>query len=488
MNTITLGMRNAFRNAVRSLSIIVILGISIGLSLVMLIAHQAVGTKIADAKSSIGNTITIAPAGFSQFSQANNALTTTELGKVSSINHVTNVTEILTDRLTTIGSTQPSFGKFGNTSSNSTNNQTSLKSPTTINLNGNSGGGQHFFISGGESGSGLPTSFSLPITIVGTNSPTDLGNDTAGTVTITSGKMIGGSSNTNDAMVSQSMASKNNLKVGSTFTAYGKTLTVAGIFKSSTQAGADDIVVSLPAEQRLSGQSGVVTSAIATVDSVDNLSATTTAIKNALGSNADVTNSQTQVNQTIQPLNSVKTITLYSLVGAVIAGSLIILMTMIMIVRERRREIGILKAIGASDARVIFQFMSEAVTLTIAGAVIGIVIGVVGSNPVTNTLVSNAANSTTTSTQMTAGPGGGRFGMNGGGAQPNFTVRSTTGRSFFGRNANSLGNSFRDVHANVGWSILAYGLGAAILIAIIGSTLAGWLIARVRPSEVLRSE
>jgi putative ABC transport system permease protein len=485
MNTITLGMRNAFRNTTRSISIIVILGLSIGLSLVMLIANQAVGQKIAQAKSSIGNTITISPAGFSQFSQANNALTTSQLDKVSSLPHVTNVTEALTDRLTTIGSTQPSFGKFGGSSSNSTSNQTSLKSPTTVNLKSRS-----VFVNGGDTSS-IPSSFSLPITIIGTNNPTDLGNlaSGSGTITVTGGKTIDGSDDTNNAMVSQSMAGKNGLKVGSTFKAYNKTLTVAGIFKSSTQTGGDAVIVSLPAEQRLSGQSGDVTSAVATVDSVDNLSATTSAIKSALGSSADVTNSETQVNQSIQPLNSVKNITLYSLIGAVIAGSVIILLTMIMIVRERRREIGILKAIGASDARVIFQFMSEAVTLTIVGALIGIIIGIIGSSPVTNTLVSSASNSATSSSSQTAGPGGGRgpgFSASGGG--PNFSGRSTTGRSFLGRNTNSLSNSIKNVHANVGASILAYGFGAAVLIAIIGSSLAGWLIARVRPSEVMRTE
>jgi putative ABC transport system permease protein len=487
MNVVTMGIRNAFRNMVRSLSIILILGLSIGLSLTMLIAHQAVGQKIADAKSSIGNTISISPAGFNAFSSANNALTVSQLDKVKSISHVTGVTETLTDRLTTIGSAQPSFGRFD--SSANSNNQTSLKSPVKVNVNGNgtgAGGGFHVFINGGGS---LPSNFSPPVSIVGTNNPTSLGNLAgAGTITVTSGKMINGTSDTNDAMVSAGMASKNNLKVGSTFTAYGKTLTVAGIYKSSTEAGANDIIVSLPAEQRLSGQSGDVTSAIAAVDSVDNLSSTTTAIKNTLGSNADVTNSQDQVNQTIQPLNSVKSIALYSLIGAVIAGSVIILLTMIMIVRERRREIGILKAIGASDARVIFQFMSEAVTLTVAGALIGIVIGVIGSNPVTNTLVNNASNASSASNAATfTGPGGASVSV-GGGAGPAFRTRSTTGRNFFGRNANSLTNSVRNVHANVGWSILAYGLGAAVLIAVIGSSLAGWLIARVRPSEVLRSE
>lgn len=486
MNTITLGVRNAFRNATRSLSIIIILGLSIGLSLTMLIAHQAVGQKIAQAKSSIGNAITIAPAGFSQFSQANNSLTTDQLSKVKTLSHITGVTETLTDRLTTVG-TDTTFGRFSDSSN--TNNQTSLKSPINVSINNDSGRGMHVFISGGGN---LPTNFSPPISIVGTNDPQSLGN-LAGEgvpITITNGKYINGASDTNDANISQSMASKNNLKVGSTFTAYGKTLTVAGIFKSSTQAGDNDIVVSLPAEQRLSGETNDVTNAIATVDSVDNLSSVTTAIKNALGSSADVTNAQDAVNQSIQPLNSVKNIAFYSLIGAVIAGSVIVLLTMVMVVRERRREIGILKAIGASNIRVILQFMSEAVTLTVAGAVIGVIIGVIGGNPVTNTLVTNASNSSSTNNTQMMGPAGiarSRMDVNGTGFKT-FGTRPTNGSGLFGRNANGLRNSLSNIRTNVGWSILAWGLGAAVLIAVIGSAFAGWLIARVRPSEVMRAE
>jgi len=480
MNFITFGVRNAFRNMIRSAAIILILGLSIGLCLVMLIAHQAVSNKISSVKSSIGNTITIAPAGFSSFSQANNSLTTSELSKVQSLAHVTSIDETLTDRLTTAGDVS-SFSAFSG--STSSNNTTSLTSPTTLNANGNgsfSGGGARLFISGGGQSGGqfqLPTNFSLPITITGTTDPTQL-NGTS--LTISSGKAIDGSVDTDNAMISSAMASKNSLSVGSTFTAYTTTMTVAAIFTSSTQAGNDNVIVALPTEQRLSSQSGDVTSAVATVDSLDNLTSVTNAIKNTLGSSADVTSSEDQANATVQPLNSVKSIALYCLIGAVIAGSVIVLMVMIMIVRERRREIGILKAIGASNLRVILQFMSEALTFTIAGAVIGLIIGVAAGGPVTQTLVSDNSNGSSTSLQVN-GPGG----------TTNVNIRGGSGGGGFLRRSFGLGgirSNLSDIKTDIGFSILGYGFGAAIIIALVGSASAGWMIARVRPSEVMRTE
>ena len=477
MNTITLGVRNAFRNLVRSVSIIFILGLSIGLCLVMLVAHQAVGAKITDVKASIGNTVTISPAGFNSFSQANNALTTDSLSKVGSLPHVTNLTENLTDRLTTVGSPQPSFGRFSDEANS--NSQTSLTSPVTLNSNNSaSGPGFKVFVNGGGS---LPANFSLPIPIVGTTDPTKLDSNDA---VLKSGKMIDGSKDSNNAIVSTSMANKNNLKIGSTFTAYSQTMTVVGIFDAGNEAANSTIVVSLPALQRLTSQSGAVTSAIATADSLDNLSSVTAAIKNTLGSSADVQSAEDEANAAVQPLQNVQGISMVSLIGAIVAGSIIILLTMIMIVRERRREIGILKAIGASNARVIFQFMAEAVTLTLIGALVGVIIGVAGGNPVTNMLVTSSNITPTVNASAPSGGFGQRFR---GGGEGGFAARPVTG-NFFQRGGNGLANSAHNITTNVGWSILGYGLLAALVIAAVGSALAGWMIARVKPYEVMRAE
>lgn len=483
MNVITRGFRNAFRNSIRAISIVVILGLSIGLALTMLVARQAVNQKIQSVKSTIGNTITIAPAGFSSFSSVNNSLTTSELSKVASLPHVANVNETLTDRLTTIGSTQPTIGISN--SSNSNNGQTSLTSPITFNVNG--AGGGHFFFSGGAAGGSssgtIPTNFTPPITITGTTNPTSLSGTN---LNITSGKTISGTSNSNVALISSAMASKNSLKVGSTFTAYGTTLTVAGIFTSSNQADNNNVIVSLPTEQTLSGQTSDVTSAIATVDSLDNLSSVTTAIKNTLGSTADVTSAETQADATVQPLNSVKNVSLFSLIGAVIAGAVIILLNMIMIVRERRREVGVLKAIGASNIRIMVQFITEAITFTLLGAIIGLIIGVVGGNPVTKLLVNNT--NTTTSATTTAGPGL-SVSVNGGSGNGPVTTTRGNGGGFLNRiGGRSAVNSFKNIHAVIGWGILLDGLAAAVIIALVGSAISSVLISRIRPAEVMRTE
>ncbi|HEY2003530.1 MAG TPA: ABC transporter permease [Candidatus Saccharimonadia bacterium] len=462
MSTVSRGVRNAFRNNIRSGGVTVILALSVGLALVMLLSLKTVQARITSVKANLGNTISISPAGFSNFSDANNALTTAQLDKVKQVPHVTKLVETLQDRLPTTGSSTPSFGRFADTGSNST---TSLTSPVKLNAGGNGGsggGGGRVFIRGGGQ---LPAGFTPPVSVLGTTDPTSLSDQS---ITIKSGSAIDGSKDTSQALISTDMASKNNLKVGSTFQAYNATITVAGIFDSGSNGGQGNTVIfALPTIQRLSGQAGDVTSATATVDTVDNLASTTTAVQNALGSgNADVQNAQQQVTQAVQPLENIKTVSLYSLIGALVAGSVIIFLTMLMIVRERRREIGVLKAIGASNVTIAGQFVAEALTLTLAGAVVGVIGGLILSNPVLRLLVQN-------STISSAGPGGGF----GGGAGRGFARLLGVG-----------GQSLQSLHAVVGYDILLYGLGAALLIAVLGSAVPAFLIAKVRPAEVMRGE
>jgi len=141
-----------------------------------------------------------------------------------------------------------------------------------------------------------------------------------------------------------------------------------------------------------------------------------------------------------------------------------------MIVRERRREIGVIKAIGATNAKVIGQFISEALTLTIIGAAVGLVLGVLVSGLMTNSLISNSQSSSTTAT--TGGPAG--FG---GGARAAFT-----------RGASQIGTNISQVKVALTPQVFVSAIGITLVIAIVGSAIPAWFIARIRPAEVLRTE
>jgi putative ABC transport system permease protein len=446
MSFVARGAKNAFRNGLRTTSLVIILAVSTGLALTMLLAHQAVDAKIASVKSSIGNTITVTPAGSQGFSGGGNPLTQSQVDVVKSLPHVASVNYSLTDQLTTSNSSLTSAITAGSLGSRRHSESSGAGGP------------------GGGGGFGGGT-FTPPVSAIGSNNVNNLATLGGGTAKLTSGSTFDPTVDNQVALVGTTLASKNNLTVGSTFQAYGTTFTVKGIFDAGSTFANNTVVMPLPTIQRLSGQTGDITSATVQVDSIDNVSATVTVIQNKLGTSvADVVSQQDTANQALAPLANIGTISLYSLIGAVVSGAAIIFLTMLMIVRERRREIGVYKAIGASNAKIVGQFISEAMVLTLMGTAVGVVAGAIFSNSVVKVLVSS-------STTTTAGPGrGGGFG---GG---------------FGRALGGGVRSLTSIHTTVGFSLLLYGLVGAIIIAVVGSALPAYAIAKIRPAEVMRGE
>lgn len=458
MNVVTRGIRNAFRNGIRTFSIVVILGISVGLTLSMLVARSGVEQKIESVKSSVGNTISISPAGARGFEGGGTALTSTQATKVADVAHITNVTSSLSDRLNSDDTNLESAVDAGSLGQrNSSSSGVGFQAPPSGGMGGDSD----------SSGSGSVTrTFTPPVSITGTNSLASASVYGGSAVKYTSGKAIDPTKDVNEAVVGKNLASKNNLKVGDTFTAYGKKITVVGIYDTGTVFSNNAVIVSLSTLQRLADRSGEITSMTATVDSIDNLSSATKAVESTLGSAADVTNAQDTANSAVEPLENVKTIALYSLIGATVAGAVIILLTMMMIVRERRREIGVMKAIGSSNIKTVFQFISESITLTLMGLIVGVGFAFVAATPITNALVTNSESSSQSS--MTPGQGG-------------------PGRGF--RQFTQIGaNNIRTIESSMGIDTLLLGLLAAVIIAMVGSAVPAFFISKVSPSEVMRAE
>jgi putative ABC transport system permease protein len=246
------------------------------------------------------------------------------------------------------------------------------------------------------------------------------------------------------------------LKVGSTFAAYGALFTVKAIFASDTDNGNDTVIVPLATEQRLSHRAGEVGSAIATADSLTHLSDVTGEISIALGPAADVTSDIAQANQALAPLNSVTSLSLYSLSGAVAAAAVISFLIMVMIVRERKREVGILKAIGAPNGRIIYQFMTEALTFSVLGGAAGLLAGALAASSITSGLVSGSGHSRS-------------------------PASSPAGQ-------NPALQHLSQVHATATTPEVLIGLAGILLIAAFGSAAASYLISRIQPAEALRSE
>jgi len=88
----------------------------------------------------------------------------------------------------------------------------------------------------------------------------------------------------------------------------------------------------------------------------------------------------TEVTEMAEKVSGTFNIFLARLAGlSLITGGFVIANIMTISVNERKKEIGLRKAVGASSKKIVMQFLIEALAVTISGAIIGIVLGGAGA-------------------------------------------------------------------------------------------------------------
>ncbi|HEY8296255.1 MAG TPA: FtsX-like permease family protein, partial [Micrococcaceae bacterium] len=467
---------------------VVILAVAIGLALSMLVANQAVADRITSLKGSVGNNLTVNPAGSRGGQGGGEPLTGADVTKAKSVPHVSAVTATLALRLqnastdststaasgTALPGGQAGRGGPGGTASGTTS-LTSAVDPGTL------GNRQ---TASGTSGTTTQPTFTIPIQATGVSGALDASGNA---ITLTTGSALGDFAPTStQALVGSTLATKNSLAVGSTFTVDERTMTVAGIFNAGTAFDNNGIYLPLAAAQTLTSQADQLSTLTVTVDSIENVDATKTAVTNALGSTrVDVTAGSRNLESAVSSLSSVQNISLIGFIAALATAGLIVLLIMIMVVRERRREIGVLKAIGASNRSIGVQFVVESLVLVVMGSAVGAVVAAFSSNAIVGALVSS--NTTTTTAGARGGPGGAGGVARGSGAQVAGQAAGFIppgGGNPFSGASQLIGT----ISTSLGWQTLALGILGILAIAALGALIPALLTAKIRPIEVLRGE
>ncbi|MCP8999056.1 FtsX-like permease family protein [Pseudarthrobacter sp. RMG13] len=485
MSVLARSVGNAFRNKVRTAAVVAVLAVAIGLALAMLVANQAVGAKVQELNASVGTVLTVNPAGGQGFEGGGEPLTAEQAASAASVPNVTSVVGTSSLRLRngaeaaaqTAAGTQagPGGGQGGPAGQNATTLTTSL----TAAIDAGTLGGRNQAANGTTGTTTAQPVRSLPITATGIGAEVDT---TGKALVITAGTGLGDyTAESANALLGTSLAEKNNLAIGSTFTINDQTFTVAGLFDSGTTFGNNALYLTLPTAQTVAELPGELSSMIVTVDSMENLEAAKTALESALGTDkADVTQGQ-NLESAVSSLGSVKNISFIAFLAALGTAGLIILLIMVMLVRERSREIGVLKAIGAPNRTIGLQFVLEALVLVAMGSAVGAAVASFASGGIASALIST----NTTTTAATTGRGAAMAGAAGGVGMPG------GGAGFPGGTGGPLGGASQlltSVTASASPGVIAAGIAAVFGVAIIGALVPALLTARIRPIEVLRGE
>jgi len=261
--------------------------------------------------------------------------------------------------------------------------------------------------------------------------------------------------------------------VGDELEIYGETFTIVGIYETASQGftGARTVYMNITDAQTITSNTGnvsrldVYAEDVSYVDGIaDVIEAAyselyVTTYKDRLENLENMQEMyQTTLENAESTLSQTQTVAFQEIVIAIVATSLIVLFTMLYTVRERTKEIGILKAIGFSNWNVMSQFMLEGILMSLMAGVVGVVIGIVGAPLISSLLL------------------------------PSVNLFSPQQQGFPRQTVN-FGTAFsQSVTAAPDPQTLLLAFGVAALLGALGSLYPAWRASRTSPMEALRYE
>ncbi|WP_273751074.1 ABC transporter permease [Leuconostoc mesenteroides] len=440
------------------------------------------------AKNSAGTTVTLSADREKAFASMRKSQSSSSSSSSSSSNAAPAAITMPSVKIKTAEKIAALSNVAGYQYSNSASvNASGFSAVTTSSSSG--GGGQGGF--GGSSNSG-------DITISGVSTTAAETNFKSKSYKITSGRGItAADKNTNNVVIESELATSNSLKVGSTIKvkttdddAKTYTLNVVGIYKaktsSSSQGGpnmsdpSNTIYTSYTFAGTVNGDTTSVTSVVYTLTDSSKEKAFTKQAKKLISSSFSLTSSSETYALLMKPMKNVQSFA-NKIVG--IAGTIILALITVLMIRERRHEIGVLMALGESKFKIVLQLFSELFAVLVLSLVIAGVAGNFVGSAVGKQLVSQQTTATqSTSTGAGFGGGGGQQSGGGGGSAPSGAGRS--GQTSMTASGSQVSNLKTKISAKSMAELGGLGLGIIAIAVVAGSTP----IFRLKPKKILSNE
>ncbi len=349
-------------------------------------------------------------------------------------------------------------------------------------------------------------------TITGVNTTENVSDFTSGTSEIKKGVGITSDTADNSALISSDLASENNLSVGDTFTVTttidstetSYTLTVIGIYDNSSTATTaqmmsnasnpqNNIYTTLTTANTMKGETDKLDSAVYILSNPEKMDSFVKEVKSEIDTDTySVTSSDEIYEQMLSPLNNISSIAQNIVILVAIAGAVILTLIVILSIRERRYEIGVLMSLGENRLKIIGQFFTELFMVTIVSLVIASFAGNFVGNALGNQLLSSSTQTQQTTNQGPNGvPGQETNSSNGDNKQNDSTPKNDKPSGGGFGNMMSMATTSPQEIDNLdikltGTDVAKLG-GIALLISFISTILASIGIIRMKPKDILSS-
>ncbi|WP_102692890.1 ABC transporter permease [Rummeliibacillus pycnus] len=351
------------------------------------------------------------------------------------------------------------------------------------------------------------------ITIQGTNSTATASKFTNGTAKIIKGVGITAKDEgTNKAVIETNLAKANNITVGDTIkvtntenedTVYK--LKVVGIYKSSETADArsmriealnpyNAIYTSYTFANKMKGSEykDTADSVVYTLSDPEKMN---TFVKQAKKAGLDTdtysltTNNQVY-EQMIQPLTNVESFAHKIVILVSVAGTVILALIVILMIRERKYEIGVLLSLGEKRKKIISQFFTELLVVLVIALCIAGISGKFVGNVVGKQLLEQQATTTVSASYGQRGQGGSWQG--GGPGQMQGQGESKNGgaeRAFanFGASSAAEAKQIKNLTITLSLKELVELGGLGLAISFLAIIIASIGVMRMQPKKILIS-
>lgn len=168
---------------------------------------------------------------------------------------------------------------------------------------------------------------------------------------------------------------KMNKSIGDNIILSGKKYTITGIFESGNLQQDGGAFISLENLQKIQNKENTVTGMFVKIDNGADVKKVTSSIEKDYDDLTTISSLQ-DLQNVDQGLNIIDTASWAISLLAIVIGGIGVINTMFMSVYERTREIGVLKAVGWKNRRILTMILGESIVLTIVAGIVGIIMGI----------------------------------------------------------------------------------------------------------------